>query len=155
MKITLIAIGTRMPDWVLTGYQEYASRLPSDYFLKLLEIPAEKRGKGADIERIAQKEGEQMLAAIPKGDTIIALSERGQLWNNRELAHKLSDWHDNAINISLLIGGPEGLSSACLQQADLHWSLSPLTFPHPLVRIILAEQLYRSWSILQNHPYHR
>lgn len=155
MKITLIAVGVRMADWVITGYEEYAQRLPADYALKLVEIPAEKRGKGADLERISQREGEQMLAAIPKNDFVLALSERGQLWNNQQLANKLRDWHDHAVNVSLLIGGPEGLAPACLQRANLQWSLSPLTFPHPLVRVIVAEQLYRSWTLLQNHPYHR
>lgn len=155
MRISLIAIGTRMPAWVNTGFQEYASRLPADYLLRLIEIPAQKRGKAADVQRIAQKEGELMLAAIPKDDKVIALSERGQLCNNTEFAHKLRDWHDNSTDISLLVGGPEGLSAGCLQRAEWQWSLSPLTFPHPLVRVIIAEQLYRSWSILHHHPYHR
>lgn len=155
MKISLIAIGTKMPQWVTLGFQEYCQRLPKDYSLQLIEIPAEKRPKTFDVVRLLEREGEHMRALIPKNNLVIALTERGQSWNNEELSQKLHNWHDEGQDISLLIGGPEGLAPACLNAASYHWSLSPLTLPHPLVRIIVAEQIYRSWSIIQGHPYHR
>lgn len=155
MKITLIAVGKRMPDWVTAGFQEYVQRLPSDYAIKLIEISAAKRTKGADINRLLQGEGEKVLAAIPSGDRVIALTERGQLWDTKGLAQQLQAWHDGKYGISLLVGGPEGLPASCLAKAHHHWSLSKLTFPHPLVRILIAEQIYRAYSLLHNHPYHR
>jgi 23S rRNA (pseudouridine1915-N3)-methyltransferase len=155
MRISLIAVGTRMPDWVEQGYQEYARRLPADYSLQLVEINAGKRGKGADIARITQQEGEKMLAAIPKGARVVALDVLGRGWSTEQLAQAMDDWRHDGRDVALLVGGPEGLAPACLAQAEQRWSLSPLTLPHPLVRIVVAEQLYRAWSILHNHPYHR
>jgi 23S rRNA (pseudouridine1915-N3)-methyltransferase len=155
MKISLIAVGKRMPDWVTAGFQEYVQRLPADYAIKLIEISATKRTKGADINRLLQGEGEKILAAIPSGDRIIALTERGQLWDTQGLAQQLQIWRDGGCGLSLLVGGPEGLPPACLARAHHRWSLSPLTFPHPLVRILIAEQIYRAYSLLHNHPYHR
>jgi 23S rRNA (pseudouridine1915-N3)-methyltransferase len=155
MQINLIAVGKRMPKWVELGYQEYAERLPNDYKLNLIEINLIKRTKAADISRIIQQEGDAILAAIPKNNFIIALSEKGEQLNTLELASQLQHWHDQPQNISLLIGGPDGLSQNCLKNAQKNWSLSKLTFPHPLVRIIVAEQIYRAWSVTQHHPYHR
>jgi 23S rRNA (pseudouridine1915-N3)-methyltransferase len=155
MRIALIAVGTRMPDWVEQGYQEYARRLPADYALQLVEISAGKRGKGADIARITQQEGEKMLAAIPKGARVIALDVQGRGWSTEQLAQAMDEWRHDGRDVALLVGGPEGLAPECLAQAEQRWSLSPLTLPHPLVRIVVAEQLYRAWSILHHHPYHR
>ena len=155
MNITLIAIGKRMPNWVETGYQEYAKRLTQDITLQLIEIPMEHRPKNADYQKLAHKEGEHMLAAIPPGDKIIALTERGQLHDTQAFTQKLQTYRDATENLSFLIGGPEGLSPTCLASAHQQWSLSKLTFPHPLVRVIMAEQLYRAFSILNHHPYHR
>lgn len=155
MKITLIAIGKRMPDWVVSGYEEYTKRLVHEVTWQLVEISMERRVKGADFQKLAQKEGEQMLAAIPQGDKIIALTEHGQLYDTKTLATKLQAFQEEGENLSLLIGGPEGLSANCLLKAHQQWSLSRLTFPHPLVRIIVAEQFYRAFSILNHHPYHR
>jgi 23S rRNA (pseudouridine1915-N3)-methyltransferase len=155
MRIALIAVGTRMPDWVEQGYQEYARRLPADYALQLVEIAAGKRGKGADIARITQQEGEKMLAAIPKGARVIALDVQGRGWSTEQLAQAMDEWRHDGRDVALLVGGPEGLAPECLAQAEQRWSLSPLTLPHPLVRIVVAEQLYRAWSILHHHPYHR
>jgi 23S rRNA (pseudouridine1915-N3)-methyltransferase len=155
MQINLIAIGKRMPEWVTTGYQEYAKRMPSDFKLQLFEISAQKRSKESGLLKALQQEEEQMLTAIPKENLTIALDVKGKMWDTYQLAQLLQKWHDQNIDISLLIGGPEGLTLNCLKRADLLWSLSPLTFPHPLVRIIVAEQLYRAWSILSHHPYHR
>lgn len=144
-----------MPAWVDQAYNDYAKRLPSDCALKLIEVPMPKRGKNTDIKRAKAKEAELILAAIPKNDKVIALEVTGQPWSTQKLASKLSDWRMSGDNFSLLVGGPDGLAQDCVQKANLLWSLSPLTLPHPLVRVLLAEQLYRAWTINQNHPYHR
>jgi len=155
MVIRLIAVGNKMPDWVENGYQEYAKRLPPGYTLKLHEITPEKRTKQADIKRITEKEGEKILATIKPGNLVVALDVKGQTWSTEKLAEELKIWHGENREVDLLVGGPDGLSSACLQKAQVKWSLSALTLPHPLVRILVAEQIYRAWTILQNHPYHR
>ncbi len=144
-----------MPEWVRHGFDEYAGRLPPECRLQLVEIPAGRRGKGADLSRLVKQEGERICAAIPKGAMVIALELHGQAWDTPQLAKKLKGWLQGGRDVALLVGGPEGLAAECLARADITWSLSPLTLPHPLVRIVLAEQLYRSWSILQRHPYHR
>ena len=155
MRVHLIAVGTRMPAWVTQGFEEYARRLPADCALQLVEIPAGKRGKNADIARITRDEGERTLAAIPRGARVVALDVEGRAWRTEQLAGQLDDWRHDGRDVALLVGGPEGLAPACLARAEQRWSLSPLTLPHPLVRIVVAEQLYRAWSILQGHPYHR
>ncbi|MEC4728719.1 23S rRNA (pseudouridine(1915)-N(3))-methyltransferase RlmH [Shewanella sp. D64] len=155
MKIQLVAVGTRMPDWVTTGFKEYQRRFPRDMALELVEIPAGKRGKNADIARILHKEGEQMLAIIPKGNHIVSLDLPGKTWTTPELATQLSRWQLDGRDVSLLIGGPEGLAPSCKQAASQSWCLSALTLPHPLVRVVVAESLYRAWSVNTNHPYHR
>jgi len=155
MKIQLIAVGTKMPDWVEKGYQEYARRFPNEMHLELVEIPAGKRGKNADIKRILKKEGELTLAAIPKGNKIVTLEVTGKPWTTGQLAKEMKKWQLEARNISLLIGGPEGLAPECIAKSEQRWSLSALTLPHPLVRIITAESLYRAYTLTINHPYHR
>lgn len=155
MKIRLIAVGTKMPDWVEAGYLDYAKRLSGDVTLELHEIAAGKRGKNADIARITDKEGDGMLAAIPAGDRVIALDVRGRSFSTEDLAATLKRWLGDGHHCSLLIGGPEGLAPAALARADERWSLSALTLPHPLVRVLLAEQVYRAWTLLKGHPYHR
>ncbi len=155
MRIVLIAVGSKMPAWVEQGYQEYARRLPADCTLQLVEIPAGKRGKRADIARITRQEGEKMLAAVPKGAQIVTLEVTGHAWTTKNLSTELDHWLHDGRDVALLVGGPEGLAPECVSRAEQRWSLSPLTLPHPLVRIVVAEQLYRAWSILQNHPYHR
>ncbi|ACL73353.1 23S rRNA (pseudouridine(1915)-N(3))-methyltransferase RlmH [Thioalkalivibrio sulfidiphilus] len=155
MRIHLIAVGERMPAWVNAAYAEYANRLPAECSLNLKEIPAVKRGKNADLARIAETEGARMLEAIPKDCLVVALDEKGRSFSTAELSRRLDDWMHSGRDLALLVGGPEGLTDACRARADLVWSLSPLTFPHPLVRVILAEQVYRAWSLLRGHPYHR
>jgi 23S rRNA (pseudouridine1915-N3)-methyltransferase len=155
MRIHLIAVGHRMPAWVESGYGEYAKRLPVECSLKLVEIPLAKRGKNADIARLQQQEAERILNAIPKGAKVVALEVDGKNWSTQKLADHMQDWLQGGRDIALLVGGPDGLAGECRQRADLLWSLSPLTLPHPLVRIVIAEQLYRAWSIIQGHPYHR
>ena len=155
MNINLICIGDRMPRWVKEGYEEYAKRLPAECTLRLVEISPGRRGKGADIRRVLRDEGERMLGAIPAGSQVLALDIQGKSWSTKQLSEKLVNWMADGRDLVLLIGGPEGLADACLQRADGRWSLSALTLPHPLVRVVVAEQLYRAWSILRNHPYHR
>ncbi len=144
-----------MPDWVKAGYAEYAERLPRECALLLNEIPASKRGRNAAVAPIIRDEGERLLAAIPTGCRVIALDERGQEWSTTELAERLAGWLQEGGDVSLLVGGPDGLDAACRARADGVWSLSRLTLPHPLVRVVVAEQLYRAWSLLHHHPYHR
>jgi 23S rRNA (pseudouridine1915-N3)-methyltransferase len=144
-----------MPGWVNQGYNEYAKRLKGDCQIKLVEIIPGKRGKNADLVRIKRQEGEKILASIPKGSFVVALEVRGRPWSTEELSIQLNNWLHCGQEITLLIGGPEGLSDECIARADVKWSLSPLTLPHPLVRVLLSEQLYRAYSILKNHPYHR
>lgn len=155
MKIHLLAIGARMPDWVKIAYAEYAVRLPRECMLNLLEIAAGQRGPHADVARIVRAEGERLLAAAPTGSRLIALDERGQQWSTAELAERLAGWLREGRDVSLLVGGPDGLDAACRHRAERLWSLSRLTLPHPLVRVVVAEQLYRAWSLLHHHPYHR
>lgn len=155
MRIHLLAIGSKMPDWVETASCDYAERMPAHCQLLIKEISAGKRGKNADLQRIREAEGEKLLAAIPQGALVIALDVRGKSWSTETLAEQLDSWLLEQQDVVLLVGGPEGLSAACLQRADVKWSLSALTFPHPLVRVMVTEQLFRAWSILSNHPYHR
>ena len=155
MKLSLIAIGKKMPGWVVTAYNEYADRLPKDFSLQLIEVSAHKRTKNADTNKIMQIESESLLNAVPANNITIALDRQGQALSTKALADQLSNYYEQSQNISLLIGGPEGISATVLQKCDALWSLSKLTLPHPLVRVMLAEQLFRAWSILNNHPYHR
>ncbi|MCU7960299.1 MAG: 23S rRNA (pseudouridine(1915)-N(3))-methyltransferase RlmH [gamma proteobacterium symbiont of Bathyaustriella thionipta] len=155
MRIQLISVGQRLPDWVNTGCETYARRLPDECRLQLIEIAAGKRSKNADIQRITRDEGQRMLKAVARRTHIVALDVGGKSWTTEQLAQQLQKWMASGQDLALLVGGPEGLSADCLQAARERWSLSPLTFPHPLVRVIVAEQLFRAWSILRNHPYHR
>jgi len=144
-----------MPDWVSTGYNEYARRMPPELPLDLVEIPMAHRGKNPDIPRLMQRESDAILAAVNPRDRVIALEVGGRPWSTEALADKLEGWQLEGQDVCFLVGGPDGLAPACRQRADQQWSLSPLTLPHPLVRVVLAEQLYRAWSITRNHPYHR
>jgi len=155
MHINLLAVGTRMPGWVTEGYQEFAKRLPPECRLNLVEIALGMRSKGSGSARAIQEEGERMLDAIPKGSHVVALDVRGSQWSTEQLSLELNNWLQNGHNVALLIGGPDGLSEPCIKSAQASWSLSKLTLPHALVRIIVAEQIYRAWSVLKNHPYHR
>ncbi len=151
----MIAVGMKMPTWVEQGFSEYCRRFPADMPLQLTEIVAGKRGKNADIKRILQKEGELTLAAIPKGNRVVTLEVTGAPWDTPKLAKTMQSWQMDGRDVSLLIGGPEGLAAECIKISEQKWSLSSLTLPHPLVRVMVAESLYRAWSINNNHPYHR
>ena len=155
MRVRLIAVGRRMPGWVESGYAEYAKRLPSECALSLVEIDPGQRAKGTAAERARSDEGRRMLKAIPKGALVVALDVTGESWSTETLARQLESWLAGGRDLALLVGGPDGLADACLARAEQRWSLSRLTFPHPLVRVIVAEQLYRAWTLVQGHPYHR
>ncbi|WP_077927116.1 23S rRNA (pseudouridine(1915)-N(3))-methyltransferase RlmH [Wohlfahrtiimonas populi] len=155
MIVHLIAIGNNMPNWVKDGFDEYQSRLRNEVQLKMVEIPAQARKKNADISKILKEEGQKMLAAVPKGARIVGLDVIGKAVTTPELSQMMADWLQGGTDIALLIGGPEGFSDEVKQSFQQSISLSKLTLPHPMVRILVAEQLFRGWSILHNHPYHR
>jgi len=155
MEVTLIAIGTKMPKWIEEGYEEYARRLGRDCKLTLKEIPAPRRSNSEDSASVVKKEGELLLASVPKDACAIALDERGKLQSTQSIADKLRQLRGTSQSLALLVGGADGLSDQVLQQCREKWSLSRLTFPHAMVRVIVAEQIYRSVSLLNNHPYHR
>lgn len=155
MKINIISVGNKAPLWVKQGYEEYIKRLKGEFTINSIEIPMAKRTRGAILDRLIQVEGEQILASIGRYDWVVALTEQGQLWNTQELSAQLQIWRNQGHSLSFMIGGPDGFSTQVLARAQQHWALSPLTFPHLIVRILLAEQLYRAYSILCQHPYHR
>ena len=155
MRITIVALGDRMPDWVNAGCTEYLKRMGSELSVEIREVSPEKRGKGADITRIMEKEAKRLAAQVPANCIVIALDILGKRWSSEDLAEHLSQWQLDGRNVCFLIGGPEGMSEPTLAAADFRLSLSAMTFPHPLVRIVLAEQLYRAYTILKNHPYHK
>ena len=155
MRIRLVSVASRMPRWVEDGYQEYAKRLPAELALELVEIPLATRGKNADIARLMRREGEQMLAAVQPGERIVTLEVTGKPWSTEQLAQELERWRLEARNVNLMVGGPEGLAPEVCARSEQRWSLSPLTLPHPLVRILIGEQIYRAWTLLSGHPYHK
>jgi 23S rRNA (pseudouridine1915-N3)-methyltransferase len=155
MQIKLIAVGTKMPEWVIQGFETYQQRLPADYQLTLCEIPAKKRSKTANLTQLIESEQAAIEKMIPNDALTIALDRNGQVIDTQKIADALLNWHDQSQNICIIIGGPEGLQPSWLKNVHFCWSLSSLTLPHPMVRIIIAEQVYRAWSILNNHPYHR
>lgn len=155
MKLNLLAVGTKMPAWVTAGYAEYAKRMPRDCSVHLHEIAPAKRGKSGAATQWMREEGDRIMAAIPSNHHVVVLDVKGKSWSTEDLAKQLENWQADGRDVSLVVGGPDGLDAACLQRADQKWSLSALTLPHPLVRVLLAEQLYRAWTVTQNHPYHR
>ncbi|OCH99327.1 23S rRNA (pseudouridine(1915)-N(3))-methyltransferase RlmH [Legionella jamestowniensis] len=155
MKVTLIACGNKMPSWINEAVSEFSKRLQEYANFNLVEIPLAKRGKTSNLARILDKEASLIIAALPSSARIIALDIQGETFSSEHLAQKLEQLHNISSHLCFIIGGPEGLMSEVLNRCQERWSLSKLTLPHPLVRIILLEALYRAWSILHNHPYHR
>lgn len=155
MKLIVIAVGQRMPDWVEQGWQEYARRMPQDCTIELREIKAEPRTSGKTPAQMMQAEAKRIEAAIPAQAIRIALDERGKDLTTVKLAQELERWRSSGQDIAILVGGPDGLDAALKQSCHGMLRLSSLTLPHPLVRIFLAEQLYRAWSVMTGHPYHR
>jgi len=155
MKCRLIAAGTRLPDWINQGFREYQKRLRAPLVLELSEIPLGTRQAGDDPKRAIAREGSKMLGALGPNDYVVALEVTGPSMTTEELSAWLSVRLREARPLAMLIGGPDGLAPECRQRADRSWSLSPLTLPHALVRVVVAEQLYRAMSLLAGHPYHR
>ena len=144
-----------MPGWVDQAWDDYSRRFPPSLPLELKQIKTPRRAKNADVAASRRKEGEDLLAAIPQGALVVTLDVNGKPWSTMELAQRLESWMQEGRDVAFLIGGPDGLSASCRSQADLSWSLGRGTFPHALARVMVAEQLYRAWSVTQNHPYHR
>lgn len=155
MKARLIAVGEHAPAWVAQGFADYQKRLLHGLPLELVEVEPGVRGKGRDAARAMNDEGARVLAAIPRGTWVVALDGRGKAHSSEQLAQRLEHWRGQGRDLVFLIGGPEGHAADVIARADEQWSLGPLTLPHMLVRLLVAEQLYRAVSILGNHPYHR
>ena len=159
MKLLVVAVGHRRPAWVDTGFEDYARRMPREAQVKLVEVKPETRTQAcADPHgrnRLTEAEGKRITAALPHGAFKVALDERGCLCTTRELAERLAAWQMEGRDVAFIIGGPDGLAAAVKDEAELVLSLSPLTLPHGLARVVLSEQLYRAHTILKNHPYHR
>lgn len=152
MQLSLCAVGRKMPDWVQTGASDYQKRLPRQWQFKVHEVPQANLGS-AELNKA--KEGAALLACVPEKAHIVALDNRGSPWSTPAVAQELTKWQELGKPVSLLVGGPDGLDDNTYNQSDQQWSLSPLTFPHPLVRVLLIEQIYRAYSLTINHPYHR
>lgn len=158
MKLRLLAVGQKMPDWVQSGYDDYAKRLQPLLPVQLVPLAMAKRGKNdsaSDIHKYCQQEGQTILTARQPRELLIALEVGGRNLSTEKLADTLKLWMQDGQDVALAIGGPDGLSNEVRQQAEWHWSLSPLTLPHPIVRIIVIEQIYRAMSLINGHPYHR
>lgn len=155
MQLIVAAVGHKMPAWIDAGFQEYAKRMPPDCRLVLKEIKPVERSSGKNAEIVMSQERTRIEAALPKGGRVIALDEHGAHMTTMQLSQQLSIWQQQGGDVSFVIGGADGLDAEFKKNADMQIRLSNMTLPHGLVRVILAEQLYRAWSVLRNHPYHR
>lgn len=155
MKARLIATGERAPSWVAQGFAEYQKRLSHWLPFELVEIEPGLRGKGRDPRRATEDEGKRAIAALPKNAYVVALDVPGRQLSSEQLAQRLEHWRGQGRDLAFLIGGPEGHSPEVSALADEKWSIGPLTLPHMLVRLVVAEQLYRAAAMIANHPYHR
>lgn len=153
--LSILSVGQKMPTWVEMAQMEYLKRLQRFFKCQLLEIPTALRSKTADITRIKQEESSKILQKIHSDDWVVVLEVKGESFSTEQLAQKLNLWRKESKAIKFVIGGPDGLDESCLARANVKWSLSPLTFPHALARIIVLEQIYRAGSVLASHPYHR
>lgn len=155
MHIRLLAVGDRQPAWVNDAFGTYAERLPREWKFRLDTIPTVRRTKNDKSRQAMEAEGEHVLAKLQDAEQVVLLDERGKQFSSKGLASRLSDWQSDGRDLCLIIGGPDGVSDACRRRANVTWSLSSLTLPHGLARILVAEQLYRAWSLQSGHPYHR
>lgn len=155
MQLVIAAVGHKMPAWIEAGFTEYAKRMPPDCRLVLKEIKPVDRSGSRSAETVMAMEKSRIDAAIPKGSKVVALDEHGRDLTTMQLAKNLTQWQQGGTDVTFVIGGADGLNAQFKQQADILLRISSLTLPHGMVRVILAEQLYRAWSITQNHPYHR
>lgn len=155
MHIRLLAVGDRQPAWVNDAYESYAGRLPREWRFRLDTIPTVRRSKNDKSRQAMEAEGSQVLARLRDAEQVVLLDERGKSLSSSALAAKLTDWQRDGRDLCLVIGGPDGVSDACQQRADFKWSLSAMTLPHGLARVLVVEALYRAWSMNSGHPYHR
>jgi 23S rRNA (pseudouridine1915-N3)-methyltransferase len=155
VRISIIAASNRQPAWVTAGFEEYAGRLRGRCTLGVVEIALGRRRAAEPVDRAVESEGERMLAALPERAHVVALTETGKQWSTAELTARLRAWIAAGVPLAFLIGGPDGLAAACLARAAERWALSRLTLPHGLARVAVAEALYRAWTVLEGHPYHR
>lgn len=155
MHIRLIAVGDRQPSWVDAAFDVYSGRLPREWKFRLDRIATVRRAKNDKSKQAMEAEGEQILAKTGADEQVVLLDERGKQMTSQALASRLSDWQSDGRDLCFIIGGPDGVSSACRDRANFTWSLSDLTLPHGLARVLFAEQLYRAWSLQTGHPYHR
>jgi len=155
MKLHIVAVGHRMPDWIAAGFDEYAKRMPPELRIELHEVKPEQRSSGRTAQQAMAAERVRIEAVLPRAAYIVALDEHGKDWTTMQLAHALPIWQREGRDVAFLIGGADGLDAPLKARADLLLRLSSLTLPHALVRVLLAEQIYRAWTITQNHPYHR
>ncbi len=155
MQITIVAVGLRMPTWVNQAVSEYQKRFPPELKVQITEVSAGKRSKSVDQEKTLKQEAERIKAAIPKGCHVIVMDEYGKTQRTTALAKNMTSWMQDGLRIALIIGGADGIHSDLKKQANEIWSMSDLTLPHGLARVLLVEQLYRAWSVIQKHPYHR
>lgn len=155
MKLQVVAVGHKMPAWINAGFEEYARRMPRESRLQLIEVKPQLRAGAGTARAALEAEHKRIRAALPAGCYTVVLDERGKLLATRDLAQRLAGWREAGRDVGFVIGGADGTAAGLQRGADLLWSLSPLTLPHGLVRVVLAEQLYRAASILANHPYHR
>ena len=155
LRLSLITASNRQPQWVDDGADEYAKRLRGRCTLEIKTVPLARRTATTPVEKAVDEEGKRLLAAVPTGAHVVVLLETGKLWSTTQLAANLEAWMQRGAPVSFIVGGPDGLSADCVNRADERWSLSNLTLPHGLVRVVVAEALYRAWSLLEKHPYHR
>jgi 23S rRNA (pseudouridine1915-N3)-methyltransferase len=155
VRVTILSVGHKMPAWIQEGFHEYARRMPPEIRVDLVELKPEERGPGRATEKAKADEGARLLAAIPDGGTLLALDERGKAVSTQGLSVMLAEWMRDGSHPAFAIGGADGLSPRVKERAQKLVSLSALTLPHGLVRVVLAEQIYRAWTILARHPYHR
>ena len=155
MKLWVLAVGHKMPHWIQLGFAEYAKRMPPELALELREIKPEPRSSKHNTASLLNAEKQRIEAALPKNARLVVLDEHGQDWTTQQLAQVLPSWREDGRDIAFVIGGADGLDRALQQQAEVLLRVSSFTLPHAMVRVLLAEQLYRAWSITQQHPYHR
>ena len=155
MKLLVVAVGHRMPEWIVTGYNEYARRMPREARIELIEIKPEPRTTGKTTAQIMEAEAQRIRAAVPQRAQGVALDQRGATWSTRQLSERMRLWMSEGCDVAFIIGGADGLHEPLKMQAGQLLALSAMTLPHAMVRVLLAEQLYRAYSLLHNHPYHR
>ena len=155
-EIRIICLGTKLPQWVNVAVDNYTARIPKAQFeINLLEIPLIKRTRSSNIKNVLEKESQKVLAAVPPHFLHISLERTGKKISSEMLSVQMRDWQNNAQSVAISIGGPEGFPNSHIQKCQQLWSLSDLTMAHPIARVVIAEQLYRGWSIITGHPYHR